>query len=94
MKMVVLMPGPSLMANRLMSKMSAMKSLVNVIRLQNYSIFRKAPNIFVFNLKLRIFSSCDNLILQLFRHIVEIVGVACHSDKQVFVFLGLLLGIE
>ncbi len=94
MKMVVLMPGPSLMANRLMSKMSAMKSLVNVIQLQNYSIFRKAPNIFVFNLKLRIFSSCDNLILQLFRHIVEIVGVACHSDKQVFVFLGLLLGIE
>lgn len=94
MKMVVLMPGPSLMANRLISKMSAMKSLANVIRLQNYSIFRKTPNIFVFYLKLSIFSSGDNLILELFRHIVEIVGVACHSDKQVFVFLRLLLGIE
>ena len=52
-KIVVRMPGPSLMAYRLMSKM----------------------------LHLIIFGSCDNLVLQLWGHVIEIVAVASHSHQ-------------
>ena len=44
-------------------------------------------------LHLVVFRPCDNLILQLFRHIIEIVGVACHSYQQIPVFIGMLLRI-
>ena len=38
--------------------------------------------------------SCDDFVLQLLRHVVEVVGVARHADEQVFVVIRLLLGIE
>ena len=37
---------------------------------------------------------CDNLILQLFGHIVEIIRVAGHAHQQITVVLRVFLGVE
>ena len=44
-------------------------------------------------LHLVVFRPCDNLILQLFRHIIEIVGITSHTYQQIPVFIGMLLRI-
>ena len=37
---------------------------------------------------------CNDFVLKLFGHVVEVVGIASHTYEQVFVVIGLLLGIE
>ena len=40
-----------------------------------------------------ILSAGDNLVLKLLGHIVEVVGIAGHTNQQVAVFVRMLLGI-
>ena len=38
--------------------------------------------------------SCNNLVLKLLSHIVEIVGISSHTHKQILVAIWLLLSVD
>ena len=41
-----------------------------------------------------VLGSGDDFVLELFGHVVEVVGVASHPDEQVSVLVGMFLCIE
>ena len=45
-------------------------------------------------LHLVVLGAGDDLVLQLFGHIVEVVAIASHANEQVAILVGMLLGIE
>ena len=45
-------------------------------------------------LHLVVLGAGDDLVLQLFGHIVEIVAIASHANEQIAILVGMLLGIE
>ena len=47
-----------------------------------------------YELALLVLSAGDDFVLQLLRHIVEIVRIACYAHQQIAVVVRMLLGIE
>ena len=45
-------------------------------------------------LEFLVFRPCDNLVLELCGHIVEVVGVASHTDKKVLILVWVSLCLK